>query len=62
MNELLNKIKFEYVFAMSALILLAISLFAFAGNDKVVIMIVTVLTNVVTGVSTFLYTKHQVNK
>lgn len=58
MNGILNKCKFEYIFAILVLLVLAIALFVFSDNDKIVIMIVTVFTSSVASVTTFFFTKH----
>jgi len=58
MNEFLNKCKFEYLFAVLVLLVLTAALFTFSENDKIPLMIVTVLTNCVTGITTYLFTKH----
>lgn len=54
--------KFEYLFAVLILGVLTAALFYFSDNEKITIAIVTVLTSAMTGVVTFLYTKHQTPK
>jgi hypothetical protein len=58
MNEFLGKCKFEYIFAVLVLLVLTAALFTFSENEKIPLMIVTVLTNSITGITTYLFTKH----
>lgn len=58
MNEFLHKCKFEYIFAVLVLFVLTAAMFNFSESDKIPLMIVTVLTNCITGITTYLFTKH----
>lgn len=60
MKDLLKRVKFEYIFAMSFVLLLYISVFMFRGQQDVVKILIEVIKDIVLMCSTFFFTKHQV--
>lgn len=60
--KMLEKIKFEYVFAIMVLFILSIALFVFRNNAEVVTTIITCLVGAVSSVTAFFITKHNPSK
>lgn len=58
MLELLNKIKFEYVFAVLVILILSAALFVFKGDKDLVNIIITCLVGAVSSITAFFFTKH----
>lgn len=58
----MNKIKFEYVYAILLLAVLTAALFIFRDNDEVVTTIVTVLVGAISSITAFFFTKHVPDK
>lgn len=59
MKDIMKRIKFEYVFAMSFVILLYISVFMFRGQQDIIKTIIDVVKDIILMVATFFFTKHQ---
>ena len=55
---MLKNIKFEYVFAILVVVILAAALFIFKGNKDVVNMVVTALVGTLSAITAFFFTKH----
>lgn len=62
MKEILKMIKFEYIFAIMLLIVLSIALFVFKENEETVKTILALLGTSITAITTFFFTKTQVEK
>lgn len=55
-------IKFEYVFAILVIVILAIALFVFKGDKDTTSMIMTSLVGALSAITAFFFTKTQVGK
>lgn len=56
--SVLEKFKFEYLFATMLLAVLSVALFYFAGQEKVVLMILGALVAAISSITTYFFTKH----
>lgn len=57
---MLEKIKFEYVFAILVVVILAVALFIFRSDKDTVSMIMTALVGALSAITAFFFTKTQV--
>ncbi|KYH35817.1 hypothetical protein CLTEP_02100 [Clostridium tepidiprofundi DSM 19306] len=55
---MLKNIKFEYVFAVLVVVILAAALFIFKENKDVVNTVVTALVGALSAITAFFFTKH----
>jgi len=53
-----KNIKFEYVFAVLVVVILAAALFIFRSNKDVVNMVITALVGALSAITAFFFTKH----
>ncbi|MEC1757356.1 hypothetical protein [Schinkia azotoformans] len=54
----MKKIKFEYLFSFSIMIVLSGALYMFRGNQDIVNIIITALVGGFSAITTFFFTKH----
>lgn len=53
-----NKVKFEYVFALLVVVILAVTLFIFKDDKDIVNIVVTALVGALSSITAFFFTKH----
>lgn len=54
----MNKIRFEYVFAILVVVILAATLFIFRNDKDIVNIVVTALVGALSSITAFFFTKH----
>ncbi|MEG0181246.1 MAG: hypothetical protein RR657_05090 [Peptostreptococcaceae bacterium] len=62
MIDIINKIKFEYVFAVLVILILSAALFVFREDKDLVNIIITCLVGAVSSITAFFFTKHNPTK
>lgn len=60
--KIIEKIKFEYVFAILVVVILAAALFIFKEDKEIANMIMTALVSALASITAFFFTKTQISK